>query len=90
MTSCSTTTVPTGGGGVQGIVKLMSPRRFCPEARTDLLSFSKHMSAGYWPLEARVLGLVNDTHAAPAELGEDLVVADRLAYHDGVILPVCG
>ena len=25
-----------------------------------------------------------------AEFGEDLVVGDRLAYHDGVILPVCG
>ncbi len=36
------------------------------------------------------MGLIDDTHAAPAEFGKDLVMADRLAYHDGVILPVCG
>ena len=38
--------------------------------------------------QRRVFGLVDHTHAAPADFGGDLVVADRLAYHDGVILPV--
>ena len=28
---------------------------------------------GYKALELRILGLVNDTHAAPAEFGEDMV-----------------
>ena len=43
---------------------------------------------GYGAFELRVLGLVNDTHAAPAELGEDLVMADRVADHDGQIVPL--
>ena len=37
-------------------------------------------------LEFEILGLVNDTHAAPAELGQDLVVGDRLADHDSQIV----
>ncbi len=32
--------------------------------------------------ELGVLGLVDDTHAAPADLGEDLVMADGGADHD--------
>ncbi len=39
-------------------------------------------------LQFRVLGLVDDTHAAPADFGEDLVVGDRLADHDGQIVPL--
>ena len=33
------------------------------------------------PVEARVLRLVHDSHAAAAELLEDAVVGDRLADH---------
>ena len=36
-------------------------------------------------IELGVLSFVNDTHAAPAEFGEDLVVADRRADHNGPI-----
>ncbi len=35
-----------------------------------------------------VLGLVNHAHAALAEFVEDLVVADALANHDRLILPL--
>ena len=38
-------------------------------------------------LEARVLGLVDDAHAALAELFEDLVVTDGLADQDSSIVP---
>ena len=34
------------------------------------------------PFQLRVLGLVDDTHAAPADFGEDLVVADSGVDHD--------
>ena len=37
--------------------------------------------------ELGVLGLVDHPHAAPADLGEDLVVGDGFADHDGSILP---
>ena len=36
-------------------------------------------------LELGVLGLADDTHAAPTELGEDIVMADRAADHDSQI-----
>ncbi len=36
--------------------------------------------------ELRILGLVNNTHAALAQLLQDLVVADGLADHDTPIL----
>ena len=41
-------------------------------------------------VELRVFGLVDDTHAAPAEFGEDLVVADGRADHDAPILSQTG
>ena len=42
------------------------------------------------PVELRILGLVYHAHAAPAELGGDLVVGDGLADHNGPILPLLG
>ena len=39
-------------------------------------------------LEARIFGLVDNTHPAFAELGGDLVVGDGLANHAGPILPL--
>ena len=42
------------------------------------------------PHQLRVLGLVDDTHAALAELLGDLVVRDGLADHNGPILPPYG
>ena len=36
----------------------------------------------YGAFELGVFGLVDNTHPAPAEFGEDLVVADRRAGHD--------
>ncbi len=39
-------------------------------------------------LEFEILGLVDHPHAASAEFGEDLVVADRAADHDGQIVPL--
>ena len=36
--------------------------------------------------ELGVLGLVDDTHAPPADFGEDLVMTDRGVDHDGSIL----
>ena len=40
----------------------------------------------FWGGGQFVLGLIDDTHAAPAEFGEDLVVADGLADHDSQIV----
>ncbi len=37
-------------------------------------------------MQFRVLGLVDDPHAAFTELGEDLVVANRAADHHGQIV----
>ncbi len=37
-------------------------------------------------LELGVFGLVHHTHPTPADFGEDLVVADRAADHDGQIV----
>ncbi len=42
------------------------------------------------PLQLRVLGLVNDTHPALAELFGDAVVADGRADHDAPILSQTG
>ena len=39
---------------------------------------------------ATTLGLVDHTHAALAELGEDFVMGDGLADQDGPILPLRG
>ncbi len=41
-------------------------------------------------LEFEIFGLVDDPHPAPAEFGEDLVVADRAANHDGQIVALDG
>ena len=35
---------------------------------------------------SNVISLIDNTHAAPADFGEDLVVADRAADHDGQIV----
>ena len=63
--------------------------RFSPEPRLCFL-VTKQVSCqefqSYRTLEVRVLGLVNHTHPAPADFGEDLVVADRAADHDGQIV----
>ncbi len=42
------------------------------------------------PLQLRLFGLVDHTHAALAELGGDLVVGDDLPDQDGPILPLRG
>ena len=39
------------------------------------------------PAEPQVLGLVDDAHAARANLGEDAIVGDRLADHPGILHP---
>ena len=58
--------------------------RFSPEPRLYVL-VTKQVSCQEFQsdrtLEVRVLGLVNDTHAALAELRGDLVVRDGLADH---------
>ena len=41
-------------------------------------------------IEPCILSLVDDAHAALAELFDDPVVADGLADHDGPVLPFRG
>ena len=41
-------------------------------------------------VELRILGLIDDTHAALAELGGDLVVRDGLPNQDGDIVALLG
>ena len=43
---------------------------------------------GDGPIELGVLGLIDYTHPALAELGGDLVMADSLANQDGDIVPL--
>ena len=50
----------------------------------DDVSGQEHEGDG--PVEFSVLGLINDTHPAFPELGEDLVVADSLPDQDGAIV----
>ncbi len=65
--------------------------RFTKETLFVLLVFENVRAKefqGDRALQLRVFGLVNDTHAAPADFGEDLVVADGFADHDGQIVPL--
>ena len=41
-------------------------------------------------VRACVFGFVNHTHPTFTELGQDLVMADGGADHDGSIVPLCG
>ncbi len=58
--------------------------RFPPEALQGLLVFSQLFGEelqGDGPAQLGVLGLVDHTHAAPAEFLQDAVVGDGLADH---------
>ena len=60
--------------------------RLTSEALFELLVLKDPVTQelqGNVSFEPRVLGRVHDTHAAPAELLQDLVMADRLANQDG-------
>ena len=69
-------------------IRMIQRRRRLCFAKEPLFVFLvfEHVGAkefqGNRALKLRVLGLVDDTHGAPAEFGEDLVVADRFADHD--------